>query len=72
MSNWKKKNLNVFFCIVLSDCKVKREIPFKKQKIMMSIYQIVNLFIYLLFVIQKSNFVFAPTNKFIEIKFNNY
>lgn len=38
---------------------------------MMSIYQIVNLFIYLLFVIQKSNFVFAPTNKFIEIKFNN-
>lgn len=38
----------------------------------MSIYQIVNLFIYLLFEIQKSNFVFAPTNKFIEIKFNNY
>lgn len=27
-----KENLNVYFCIVLSDCKVKREIPFKKRK----------------------------------------
>lgn len=31
MSNWKKKYLKVYFCIVLSDCKVKREIPFKNE-----------------------------------------
>lgn len=52
----------------MRDYKVKREIPFKNKK--RSKYEIVILLIYLLFLIQKSNFVFAPTNKFIEIQCN--
>lgn len=53
----------------MRDYKVKREIPFKDKK-KGKILNCNPIDLLVVFNTKKSNFVFAPTNKFIEIQCN--